>query len=140
MGAARDRRSGVPLFGVPRAWTQLDRVTRVPLLRRRAAPSAEAGGGERFLAERQALASSCGATAEDVVVLAAFPHIPLTLVQQMAVTPDGETLRLWLRPEALASGAGWTAARVTIVLGWRRSTEETIRAVLPQSQTAERKR
>jgi len=139
MAAGREKRSGVPAFGAPRAWSQIDRITRVPLLRRRAVPSGGAGAKDGFIAERQALASACGAAVEDVTLLASFPHVPLTLVQQMAVTADGELLRLWLRPEALASGAGWTASRVTIVLGRRRLTGETIRAVLPETQTAGRK-
>lgn len=140
LGAVRDKRSGIPIFGAPRTWSRLDRITRVPLLRRRTALRAGAGVEGRFLAERQALAASCGATVEEVQLVASFPHVPLVLVQQMAVTPDGNALRLWLRPEALASGGAWTAARVTIVLGRRRLTGETIRTVLPEAPTAGRKR
>ncbi len=137
--AKRGGRGGVPAFRAPQMASSLARITRVPLLRRRAVLPANADIEECFAAERRALASACGATESEVKLLASFPHIPLVLVQQMAVTPDGEALRLWLRPEALASGAGWTAARVSIVLGRRRSTGETIRAVLPEARTAGRK-
>ncbi len=132
-------RSGIPAFRAPRLWARLDRITRVPLLRRRMAPPAGEGAAQDFLAERQALAAACGAALEEVKWVASFPRVPLTLVQQMAVTPEGDALRLWLRSDLLESGAGWTAAQVTLVLGRRRGTDKIIRAVLPQTRPAGRK-
>jgi len=139
MTIKRDGRSGVPAFRAPRTWSRLDRITRVPLLCRRAVVLAGVDTQEAFAAERRALAAACKSTVEEVKLLASFPHVPLSLVQQMAVTPDGSALRLWLRPEPLAAGAAWTVARVTIVLGRRRSTGESIRAVLPEPHGPGRK-
>lgn len=138
--AARHGRMGVPGFGVPRTASSLARAVWVPLVRRRAVLPADADIAESLGAARHALAAACGASVEEVKLIASFPHVPLALVQQMAVSADGEALRLWLRPEALASGAGWTAARVTVVVGRRRATGEPIRAVLPEAGPAGRKR
>lgn len=136
---ARDGRGGIAAFAAPRTGSQLARLTRVPLLRRRTHAPLGTDRAKHFAAETQALASACGAKVEEVVFVASFTQVPLALVQQMAVTPDGDALRLWLRADALASGAGWTAARVTIVLGRRRDTGEAIRAVLPEARAAGRK-
>lgn len=139
MGARRDKGTGVPAFAPPRTLSRLDKMTRVPILRRRAMLPAGADALTAFEAERRALAAACGGEIGDVKLLASFPHVPLSLVQHMAATPDGDALRVWLRSPALASGAGWTAAQVTIVLGRRRDTGEAIRAVLPEAMPPERK-
>ncbi len=135
----RDRRSGVPAFGPPQIGARLDRITRVPLLRRRRPGEQGAEGAAGLEDAHQALAAASGTAREEITLLAVFPHVPLTLVQQMAVTPDGEWLRLWLRPDLLASGAGWTAVRVTMVLGRQKRTGETLRAILPEARTVGRK-
>lgn len=131
--ARRGRSSGVPPVRVPETKSYLAVLTRVPMTRRRAVPLPGVDPQVAFAAERHHLAASCGAPVDDVLLLAAFPRVPLALVQQMAIGGDGETLRLWLRPQGL--GGKGRAATVTVVLGRRRSTGELIRAVMTTAGT-----
>ena len=101
-------------------------LSRIPLIRRslavdRLTPSAHPE-------ERARLAAMGKTTPDRVLVVGMFPAVPVAAVSRLALELDGSELRIWLKPEAVASGV--TPKMMTLLIGRDRETGKTIQTVL----------
>ena len=76
-------------------------LERMPLTRRgRAAPEGMTAG-QAFAAEHRRLAEALALPPGDVVLLGVFPGVPILAVRRILVADDGQSLRLWLKPDVV---------------------------------------
>lgn len=116
---------GLPRFRRMVVRNGMGAVSRIPLIRRslavdRSTPTAHPE-------ERARLAAMGKTTPDRVLVVGIFPAVPVAVVSRLALEPDGTELRVWLKPEALASGA--TPKMLTLLVGRDRETGKTIQTV-----------
>ncbi|BDI34383.1 hypothetical protein CCAX7_64340 [Capsulimonas corticalis] len=101
-------------------------ISRIPLVRRsiavdRSTPAAHPE-------ERARLAVTGKTTPDRVLVVGMFPSVPVAAVSRLALEPDGNELRIWLKPDAIVAGA--PPKMLTLLVGRDRESGKTIQTVL----------
>ena len=118
----------VPLTVLPRrVRSGLAVAARLPLPRRCQAPPPGMSVREGFPVEWRRLAMSAKLPPEEVSLLGVYPGIPIAALQKLVVSPTGETLELWLKPDALGK-PGLTLR--TLVIGREITTGKRLQAIL----------
>ncbi len=103
-------------------------LERMPLVRRGRVPLPGRTASEAFAAEHRRLAEAMGLPPGDVALLGVFPGVPILAVRRILVADDGQSLRLWLKPDVVRAR---TKLRfITLLVGRQVSSGRMLQAAL----------
>lgn len=103
-------------------------LERMPLTRRGLAPPPGMPAEEAFAAEHRRLAEAMSLPLGDVRLLGVFPGVPILAVRRILVADDGQSLRLWLKPDVVRAR---TKLRfITLLVGRQVSSGRMLQAAL----------
>ncbi len=103
-------------------------LERMPLTRRGMAVPEGVTAGEAFAAEHRRLSEAMSLPPGDVALLGVFPGVPILAVRRILVADDGQSLRLWLKPDVVRAR---TKLRfITLLVGRQLSTSRMLQAAL----------
>lgn len=103
-------------------------LERMPLTRRGLAVPPGVEAEEAFAAEHRRLAEAMSVPLGDVRLLGVFPGVPILAVRRILVADDGQSLRLWLKPDVVRAR---TKLRfITLLVGRQVSSGRMLQAAL----------